>query len=210
MQNNWEMSESFQTKFSGTELDADLLTTPFRVQTNWHVVTGAPSCGKTTLINLFADKGFQTSPEGARLYLEKEIAKGRTIEELRSDQVALQSKIKDMHLDIEQGLQANEFIFLDRAVPDCLAWDRVFGLNPNEFLKECFHFRYASVILLERLPLQLNGLRYQDDALQDFTEKWHLRDYNALGYRILRVPVLPPEERLAFVFEGLSEQGMMK
>jgi predicted ATPase len=33
------------------------------------------------------------------------------------------------------------------------------------------------------------------------------RDYSALGYNIVRVPVLPPEERLAFVLERLSEQG---
>ena len=200
------MLDSSQPVFSITELDADLLATPFRVQTNWHVVTGAPSCGKTTLINLLADQGFQTSPEGARLYLEREIANGRTIEELRSDHVTLQCGIKDMHLEIEHGLQANDFIFLDRAVPDCLAWDRVFGLNPNEFLRECFHYRYASVFILTRLQLELDGLRYHDDALQDFTEEWHIRDYRSLGYRIVRVPVLPPEERLAFVLEALIEQ----
>jgi predicted ATPase len=173
------------------------------------VVTGAPSCGKTTLINLLADKGFQTSPEGARLYLEREISKGRTIEEMRSNQVTLQCGIKDIHLEIERGLQANDFIFLDRAVPDCLAWDRVFGLNPNEFLRECFHYQYASIFILDRLPLQLDGLRYKDKTLQGFTEEWHVRDYNALGYSIVKVPVLPPEERLAFVLGVLSEQGLM-
>jgi predicted ATPase len=203
------MDNSYQPDYRNIELDRELLETPFSVQTNWHVVTGAPSCGKTTLINLLANKGFQISPEGARLYLEQEIAKGRTIEELRSDQKTLQSEIKDMHLAIEQRLQVNDFIFLDRAMPDSLAWHRVFGLNPNEFLRECFHFRYASVFLLERLPLHLNGLRYKDDTLQDFTEEWHIHDYSALGYSIVRVPVLPPEERLAFVLEVLSVQGLI-
>jgi predicted ATPase len=204
-----EMPDTPQPDFRNTELDADLLATPFRVQTNWHVITGAPSCGKSTLINLLADQGFQTSPEGARLYLEREIAKGRTMEEMRSNQATLQCGIKDMHLEIERGLQAKDFIFLDRAVIDCLAWYRVFSLNPNEFLRQCFLYRYASVFMLDRLPLQLDGLRYKDDALQDFTEEWHLRDYSALGYSIVTVPVLPPEERLEFVLEVLSEQGLM-
>lgn len=200
------MTESSQADFRTTELDADLLATPFRVQTNWHVITGAPSCGKTTLINLLASQGYQTSPEGARLYLEREIAKGRTIEELRSNQVALERGMKDMQLDIERGLMANDFIFLDRAVPDYLAWYRVFGLNPNEFLRECFHNRYASVYMLDLLPLQLDGLRYKDDSIQDFTEGWHIRDYSALGYSVVWVPVLPPVERLAFVLKMLSEK----
>jgi hypothetical protein len=30
-----------------------------------------------------------------------------------------------------------------------------------------------------------------------------------LGYRVVRVPVLTPEERLAFVLDRLSEQGLI-
>ena len=203
------MPDSSQHDFRTTELDPDLLSTPFGVQTNWHVITGAPSCGKTTLINLLADKGFQTVPEGARQYLEREIARGRTIDEIRANAAALQRGIKDMQLGIERGLRAIDFAFLDRAVPDSLAWYRVFGLNPNEIFLECFHYRYASVFILDRLPLQLNGLRFEDDAYTGFLDEWHTRDYSALGYSVVRVPVLPPEERLAFVLERLSEQGLI-
>jgi len=202
-----EMPDNPQPNFRTQELDAGLLATPFRVQTNWQVITGAPSCGKTTLIDLLADKGFQTVPEGARLYLEKEIASGRTIEQIRSNETALQCSIKDMQLEIERGLRVNDLLFLDRALPDCLAWYRVFGLNPNAFLRECFHYRYAAVFMLDRLPLQLDSLRYKDEALQDFTEQWHIRDYSALGYHIVRVPVLPPEERLAFVLDVISNRS---
>ena len=203
------MLDSPQHDFRTTELDPDLLSTPFGVQTNWHVITGAPSCGKTTLINLLADKGFQTVPEGARQYLEREIARGRTIDEIRANAAALQRGIKDMQLGIERGLRAIDFAFLDRAVPDCLAWYRVFGLNPNEILLECFHHRYASVFILDRLPLQLNGLRFEDDAYTGFLDEWLARDYSTLGYNVVRVPVLAPQERLAFVLERLSEQGLM-
>jgi predicted ATPase len=203
------MPGSSQPDFKTIELDADLLATLFGMHTNWHVITGAPSCGKTTLINLLADKGFRTAPEGARLYLEREMARGRTMEGIRSNKVNLQRSMKDVQLEIERGLQANDCIFLDRAIPDYLAWYRFFGVNPNEFLQECFLHRYASVFLLDRLPLQHDGLRYKDAALQDFTEEWHTRDYSALGYRITRVPVMPPEERLAFILRVLTAQGLM-
>ena len=53
------IADSFKT----TKLDPDLLPTPFEVQTNWHVITGAPCSGKTTLIDQLADKGFHTVPE---------------------------------------------------------------------------------------------------------------------------------------------------
>ena len=203
------MPDSSQHDFRTTELDPDLLSTPFGVQTNWHVITGAPSCGKTTLINLLADKGFQTVPENARQYMEREIARGRTIDEIRENGAALQRGIEDMQLSIEGGLRAIDVAFLDGAVPGSLAWYRVFGLNPNEILLECFHHRYASVFILDRLPLQLNGLRFEDDAYTDFLDEWIARDYNALGYSVVRVSVLAPEERLAFVLERLSEQGLI-
>lgn len=196
--------------FKNTELDAHLLATPFKVRTRWQVITGGPSCGKTTLIDLLSAKGFRTAPEGARLYLEREIARGRLLEEMRSDEASLQRGIKDMHYEIEHGLEPDDFIFLDRALPDCMAYYRVFGLDPNDFLEDCFLHHYATVFILERLPLDLDGLRYQDDKIQDFTEEWHTRDYGTLGYSIVKVPVLPPEERLEFVLEMLSGQGILE
>jgi predicted ATPase len=203
------MPDNHQIDFNVTQLDSHLLATPFRIQTNWHVITGAPSCGKTTLINLLAEGGFQTVPETARKYMEREIARGRTIEEIHENGVALQRGLVDMQLSIEVGLRAIDVAFLDGAVPGSLAWYRAFGLNPNEILLDCFHHRYASVFILDRLPLQLNGLRFEDDAYTVFLDEWLACDYSALGYSVVRVPVLAPEERLAFVLENLSKQGLI-
>jgi len=57
------MPDHSQHDFRTTELDPDLLSTPFGVQTNWHVITGAPCSGKSTLIDQLADREFQTVPE---------------------------------------------------------------------------------------------------------------------------------------------------
>ncbi len=203
------MLDNQKSDFKATELNPDLLSTPFEVKTNWHVITGAPSSGKTTLVNQLSQKGFQTAPEGARQYIEREIARGRTIDEIHANATALQLGIKDMQLEIERGLPSGDFIFLDRGIPDTLAWYRIFGLDPNQFLLDCFHHRYASVFILDRLPLDLNGFRFSDDAYVGFCDEWHIRDYCSLGYDLVRVPVLPPDERVEFVLERLSEQGLL-
>ena len=204
-----EMLDNPQHDYRFTELHPDLLSTPFRAQTNWHVITGAPSCGKTTLIDQLADKGFQTVPETARLCIEREMAQGRTIHEILENRAALQRRLIAMQCRIEGGLRPIDLLFLDRGVPDHLAYCRVAGLNPNEFLAECFYHRYASVFILDRLPAQQNGVRTEDDASAGLLDEWLARDYSALGYSIVRVPVLSPEERLAFVLERLSEQGLI-
>ena len=199
------MSDSLKHDFMTTELDPDLLSTPFRIQTNWHVITGAPSCGKTTLIDQLADKGFQTVPETAHLYIEREMALGRKINEILKNRVDLQGILIEMQIGIEHELQVNEVIFLDRALPDSLAFNRYVGLNPNGMLPECFHHRYASVFILDPLPFQENGVRDDDAAKAGYLDEWLARDYSALGYLVERVPVLSPQDRLAFVLERLSE-----
>ena len=131
------------------------------------------------------------------------------MDEIAENQAALERVLMDMQLRIEHGLRAIDVVFLDRASPDCLTYCRVIGLNPNEILLKCFHHRYASVFVLDRLPIQQDGLREEVDVSAVLLDEWLARDYSALGYSVVRVPVLPPEERLAFVLERLSEQGLI-
>jgi predicted ATPase len=83
------------------------------------------------------------------------------------------------------------------------------GLNPNAILAECFHHRYASVFILDRFPFQQDGVRFENDATAGLIDKWLSCDYSALGYRVVRVPVLPVKDRLTFILETLSEQGLI-
>jgi predicted ATPase len=199
------MASRIQSDFSNIALDPDLLSTPFKVQTLWHVITGAPSCGKTTLLNLLSKNGYRTVPEIARSYMESEVVKGRSIAEIHADPADLQRRIIALQLGVESELPAEDLIFLDGAVPSSLAWYRLFGLDPNQILSECFHHRYASVFILDQLPLHQDGLRFQDEALIGFLDQQLTQNYHDLGYNVIKVPVLPPEERFAFVLERLSQ-----
>ena len=202
------MSDSPKHDFRAIELDPELLSTPFRIQTNWHVITGAASSGKTTLIELLAGKGFQTAPETARQYIDREMARGRALEEIFTDE-GTELGILDMQRNLEHGLEPADVAFLDRALPDSLPFYRIAGRDPNEILAECFHYRYASVFILDLLPFQLDGARIQDDAYTVLLDEWLVRDYGALGYRVVRVPVLSPQERIEFVLGRLSGQGLI-
>jgi predicted ATPase len=204
------MDNTSQSKFRDTELDLDILATPFRVKTKWHVITGASSSGKTTIIDLLAEKGFHTFPEAGRQYFEQELAKGRTIDEIRADRAAMTREIYDLWLKNNEGLRTDEIAFLDRGLPDALSFYRFAGMNPNEILPDCFEHQYASVFILNRLPYQQDGIRGGDDVSAAYFDSWMERDYQALGYEIVRVPVLPPQERLTFILDKLSDFGFPK
>jgi predicted ATPase len=174
------------------------------MQTNWHVITGSVCSGKTTLIDQLAAMGFRTVPEVGRQYFERELAQGRTIDEIRANMTSVTQGLLDMMRSVEDGLQANDVLFFDRGLPDGLAFFRVYGLNPNDILPDCFCHRYASVFLLDRLPVEQDGVRAEDDANAALLEKWLAHDYCALGYHVVRVPVMPPEDRLELVLETLA------
>ena len=74
-------------------------------------------------------------------------------------------------------------------------------------IKQCIDIN-TSVFSLDRFPVKLDGVWIEDEAAADYLDEWHYRDYTALGYRAARVPVLPPQKRLAFVLEKFSEQEL--
>ncbi len=64
----------------------------------------------------------------------------------------------------------------------------------------------ASVFILDRLPVERKiKLGPEDEINTQFIDEWLERDYTAMGYGVVRMPVFPPRERLAFVQDRLSE-----
>ena len=198
------MSRTSVPEYRNTPLDPEQLNQPFRTLTSWHVITGSSCSGKTTLINQLAEAGFQTVPEGGRLFFERELAKGRKIDEIRADPAQFTPEIYRIMLENEADSKPDQLLFFDRAQPDSYAFYRASGLDPNAIIQDGYLFRYESVFMLERFPYQKDGVRTADDETADYLERWIARDYSDLGYNLIWVPVLPREERLAFVLEKIG------
>lgn len=60
-------------------LDPAHLGSTFLTATSWHVLTGAACCGKTTLVDMLAARGFAVLPESARWHFDRALAAGRTL-----------------------------------------------------------------------------------------------------------------------------------
>ena len=201
------MNDLPRPDYRSIELNPNRTPYPFQVQTNWQVIAGAPSAGKSTLIQRMAEQGFKTIPESARIYIEAELAKGRTIQDIRSKQKDLQYCFIEIQLEVERGLNPSEHLILDRGIPDQFTYCRMAGLDPNEFLTDCFYHQYASVFILAPLPsFDRDGLRDCDAEMVSYFDEWITRDYHSLGYTTIRVPVMPVEDRLSVVLEGLRKR----
>jgi len=85
----------------------------------WYVITGGPGSGKTTTVNLLKDRGYKTTIEHARHYIDSQKVSGKTVEEIRKNQLAFQQGILDMQVAQEQTkpyFLTGQFLMLLRTI----------------------------------------------------------------------------------------------
>lgn len=180
------------------------MSSNFRKHTNWYVITGGPSSGKTTTVNLLKERGYITTFEHARHYLDTQRLKGRTIEEVRKQQKEFQLGVLEMQIEQENQILPEVLVFLDRAIPDALAYYRFLNLPEDEKLTEALRtVSYKKIFILDCLPLVNDYARTEDAAAQKQIHALLIEVYQALGFPVIQVPVLPPEERVDFILKNL-------
>ena len=92
-------------------------------------------------------------------------------------------------------------IFFDRAIPDSIAYYRRLGEVPEFVVKAAKRFHYKRIFFLEGLPFEYDGLRREDETVAAVLGRYIYDAYVSLGYDVVRVPVLPIEERVAFILD---------
>ena len=173
-------------------------------ETNWYVITGGPGSGKTTTVNILKERGYITTFEHARHYLDTQRLKGKTIEEVRKNQRAFQLGVLDMQIEQENQILPEVLVFLDRAIPDALAYYRFLNLPEDEKLTEALRtVSYKKIFILDCLPLVKDYARTEDAAAQKKIHALLIEVYQSLGFPIIQVPVLEPEERVDFILKNL-------
>lgn len=161
------------------------------------MITGPPSAGKTSVIESLGRRGHAVVAETARHYIQSLPYETREIAADLALQQCIQREISRRQEQRELGLSQVERVYLDRALPDSLAYFSRLGLELESLYRRATRFRYRQVFFLDGLPLAEDGLRFevQDEAAALAAQI--LTAYERLGYRPVQVPVfaeLAPEE----------------
>ena len=172
-------------------------------QTEWCVITGAPCSGKTSVIRELQNRGHHVIEEVARLFINEQLDKGRTLEEIKTDVLLFEKAILYRKLDIEKTLPTNERIFFDRAVPDSIAYFLIEDLDPLESFEKSRTHRYRSIFLFDRLALENDRVRSENDKKAEKIDFLLEDAYRRLGYEILRIPVMPVQNRTDSILNHL-------
>ncbi|HQZ76000.1 MAG TPA: ATP-binding protein [Chitinophagaceae bacterium] len=172
--------------------------------TNWFVITGGPSTGKTTVINLLTERGYKTTIEHARHYIDTMKEEGRTVEEIRANKRKFQLGVLDMQIEQEAELSPSDTVFLDRAIPDAMAYYRFLKLEYDKILLDAMkEVAYKKIFILDRLPFVNDYARTEDEQAQKLIHQLIIEVYQSLGFPVVFVPVISPDERVEFILKNL-------
>ncbi|MBI5470564.1 ATP-binding protein [Candidatus Kaiserbacteria bacterium] len=170
----------------------------------WYVFTGGPGAGKTTLLNEMARLGYHAVPEVARRLFEVELAEGKTVDEIRKAMNPFQHRILEEALLQEGLIPADTTTFLDRGIPDSIAYYRFFDIPRDRELDHALaHASYKKIFLLELVSIESDGVRAETKDEAVFLHHLIAQAYTENGYELTRVPVMTIEERRDFVLANL-------
>lgn len=162
-----------------------------KAKNSWYVITGTLSSGKTTVIRKLAELGFRTVPELARVYIDAELAKGNTVENIRKNELNFQRRVLQMKVEMEKYLPKDEIIFFDRGIPDSVAYYKLCGLCDDRFLDSAvLNSSYAKVFLLDMVEYKKDYSRVETD--EERREIQYLLEdaYIQRGFEVVKVPVM--------------------
>lgn len=162
---------------------------------NRYVLTGGPSSGKTTVLKELSKLGYTVFPEVARIFVDKEMAEGKSLKNIRGDESKFQKKTLKIKLEMEEVAPQGKIVFFDRGIPDSIAYYQLCGLNPKKALAICQERRYRKIFFLEQLPFKKDYARIEDEKTVQKLNKLLRKAYQDLGYNIVSIPVMSVEER---------------
>lgn len=174
------------------------------VQTNWHVITGAPSSGKTTLINQLAYQGYTIIPEIAREYIANLLASSLSLDEIQNNNRQLQRSILAKGLKRERLLKPNQLLFFDRGTADSLGYFNYYQLDATPMPRSCNYYRYKTIFYCHQLPIEQDEIRVEDNEAAKKIGAHIYQAYLSLGYRLIELPAVSVQERIALIAPYLA------
>lgn len=173
------------------------------VPSNFHIITGGPGSGKSSLIAALAEQDFRTMAEGGRAIIRDQVAIGGTALPWADAQafaaLMLGWELRSWH----EAHDLSGPVIFDRGLPDVIGYLRLCDLPvPASFQKAGELFRYNAHVFIAppwREIFTGDTERKQDFAEAQATHAAMVEVYTALGYTLVPLPLAPVPERLAFV-----------
>ncbi len=110
-----------------------------------------------------------------------------------------------MKIDLEKKFPPEQLAFLDRGVPDSIAYYKNSGKNTDSIIAACQKRRYKGIFFLEPLPYRKDYARIEDKKTTQTLSNLIYEAYIKLDYKVTRVPVMTVGERVQFILNKIKD-----
>ena len=173
--------------------------------TKRYVLTGSSYSGKTDTLIKLAQHGFPTVPEAATIIISEQLDLGGDLLPWTRLDDFLEVLIQKQ-FELESKIPANsEIAFIDRGIPDELAYFRYRGIEPTSVYAKAFkEHRYDGVFVFDSIPgYRQDKIRREPLEMVQRMRVLHEETYRELGYDVIVVPLLPITERVNFIIDRI-------
>jgi predicted ATPase len=177
------------------------------VQKKIKVIIGGPGSGKTSIIEELKSRGYCCYPEISReVTLE---AKKQGIDQLFLEQPLLFSELvlegrKKQYLEAQN--ESHEIVFIDRGIPDVLAYMHYIGDSyPAFFDAACRENVYSEVFILPpwKEIYVSDEARYENFEQSELIHNHLVETYTKYGYQLIEVPKDSLDNRILFILDKI-------
>jgi predicted ATPase len=174
----------------------------------FHIITGGPGSGKSSIIEGLCRRGFSSAPEAGRAIIQDQVAiEGRALpwsDRLLFAELMLSWDIRSYHLAEEHDSP----MFFDRGIPDVLGYLRLSSIPVPEHMKKAADlFLYSRTVFIA--PPWKEIFRQDRERKQDFDEAVRTYEalasvYKGLGYDLVALPQRSIDGRVDFILDRVT------
>lgn len=173
----------------------------------YHIITGAPSTGKSSVIEELARRGYTCHEEIAREVIRENL--DNKVDVFPWNQMrAFSDQVFGRMVDLVASFQKEKICFLDRSIVDLIGYMKFANAPvPSKYMQEAMQVGYSPKVFF--MPMWNDIYSMDEERKESINEAQLIGDalfdaYQELGFELIEVPRVSISNRADFILENCS------